>query len=119
MEQAGVETDQSSTGWGGDAIRAIDGNTSGKYGDKSCTHTKNEKEGPAWWRATLPGQYFIEAIEVFNREDCCSDRLKDFQVYIGNHENYLENEACEDGKLYSGAGEIKCQLSGQYIVIAK
>ena len=37
----GLRVSQSSTGWGGDAIRAIDGNTSGKYGDKSCTHTEN------------------------------------------------------------------------------
>jgi len=30
---------QSSTGWGGAPERAVDGNTSGNYKDKSCTHT--------------------------------------------------------------------------------
>lgn len=30
---------QSSTGWGGDAQRAVDGSSSTNYEDLSCTHT--------------------------------------------------------------------------------
>jgi len=62
MKMEGCSTSQSSTGWGGKPWRAVDGNTSGNYKDKSCTHTQNEQEGPAWWRIDLPKPYHIDAV---------------------------------------------------------
>ena len=109
---------QSTTGWGGDAKRAIDGNTSGQYKDNSCTHTKNQKDSPSWWTVDMKTSYFLDSVEIFNREDCCSDRLKDYLIYIGNSENYLENEQCGDG-YFQGAGNFSCQLDGQYLTIVK
>ena len=49
MAIKGVKVKQSSTAYGGVAKRAIDGNTSGIYNDKSCTHTKNQKGEASWW----------------------------------------------------------------------
>jgi len=37
----GGQVSQSTTGWGGVPERAVDGNRSGIYKDKSVTHTKN------------------------------------------------------------------------------
>ena len=73
-------TEQSSIGWGGLASRAVDGKTSGIWGHGSITHT-NKSTNP-WWKVDLEGQYNIEYINIFNRIDCCSDRLKDFVVEI-------------------------------------
>jgi len=42
MLGGGVSCTQSSTGWGGNCERAIDGNTSGLYKEKSVTHTQKE-----------------------------------------------------------------------------
>lgn len=58
---------QSSVSNGGDAARAIDGNTSGKYGDGSSTHTE-ESEKP-WWRLDLGKSYPVDTIVVYNRID--------------------------------------------------
>ena len=58
-------------------------------------------------------------MEIFNREDCCSDRLSNFQIYIGDSENYLDNEPCEDGDLLSGGGNYTCGLEGTYLTIVK
>ena len=64
---------QSSTGWGGDASRAVDGNTSGNWGDSSTTHTHN---GSNHWELHLGGKHTIKEVKIFNRTDCCIDRLE-------------------------------------------
>src|SRR3954452_15332870 len=50
----GKPATQSSTGWGGAASRAVDGNTDGNFFDNSVTHTLLEAN--AWWEVDLgPG----------------------------------------------------------------
>ncbi|HDN27246.1 MAG TPA: hypothetical protein ENG03_09170 [Thioploca sp.] len=75
-------TKQSSQGWGGDPKRAVDGNTSGNYGHKSVTHTQAKKE--SWWQVDLAGAYDIETINVYNRTDCCGERLSNFYVMVSD-----------------------------------
>jgi len=70
-------------GWGGHAKRAVDGNTDGKYGHKSCTHT--HKKHRAWWKVDLKKKYAIHKVVVYNRKDCCSSRLNNFQVLVDSH----------------------------------
>jgi hypothetical protein len=75
-------TKQSSQGWGGEPKRAVDGNTSGNYGHKSVTHTQAKKE--SWWQVDLAGVYDIETINVYNRTDCCGERLSNFYVMVSD-----------------------------------
>ncbi|WP_276167382.1 carbohydrate-binding protein [Zobellia alginiliquefaciens] len=72
--------EQSSTAYGGDSSRAIDGNTSGRFGDESVTHTAVE-ENP-WWEVTLNETHAVDFLYIYNRTDCCSDRLSNFTVSI-------------------------------------
>jgi hypothetical protein len=59
---------QSSTGFGGTAPRAIDGNTDGDYfGANSTTHT-NVENNP-WWEVDLKGERAIEKVAIWNRTD--------------------------------------------------
>src|SRR5947209_6301275 len=44
----GRPTAQSSTGWGSDSSRAVDGNTDGNWQDGSVTHTGYEAN--PWWQ---------------------------------------------------------------------
>ena len=71
---------QSSTGAGGRAYRAVDGNTNSKYDGKSCTHTKAENR--AWWQVDFGRIYNITGVEITNRGVCCAERLKDFDVSV-------------------------------------
>lgn len=71
---------QSSTGNNGDAKRAIDGNTSGIYDQNSTTHT-NDEDNP-WWEVDLGSSQPIEAVTVWNRTDCCSERLNGFELLV-------------------------------------
>ncbi|REK11160.1 MAG: dehydrogenase [Planctomycetota bacterium] len=73
---------QKNTAHGGDASRAIDGNTSGTYSDGSQTHTAERTENP-WWEVDLGAQMPIEAITVFNRTDgYLGKRLNNFTVSV-------------------------------------
>ena len=42
----------------------------------------------AWWKADLDKVYFVASVVTYNRADCCSDRLANYQVYVGNDEDF-------------------------------
>ena len=71
---------QSSTRSGGDAERAIDGDTNGIYNDGSVTHTKSESD--SWWEVELAEVSKINQIVIYNRTDCCTSRLSEFSVTV-------------------------------------
>jgi hypothetical protein len=48
----------------------------------SITHTKYEQG--AWWQVDLGNQKNIKKIVIYNRTDCCADRLSNYQVSISN-----------------------------------
>ncbi|MCA0350475.1 MAG: discoidin domain-containing protein [Chloroflexi bacterium] len=58
---------------------AVDGNTSG-YG--SYTHT-NYDVG-AWWQVDLGANKTIDAIDLWNRTDCCAERLRKVYVFVSS-----------------------------------
>lgn len=64
---------QSSVSNEGYAPRAIDDNTNGTFSNGSVTHT--EKDGTPWWKLDLKEPSEISHIIVWNRNDCCEDRL--------------------------------------------
>lgn len=79
----GMVATQSSTRYGGSASRAIDGRSGQHYSAHlSCTHTK--KESQPWWKVNFDKEHAINKVEVWNRSDCCSDRLTGAQVRVGS-----------------------------------
>lgn len=54
--------------WGGHASRALDGNTSGAWGDGAQTHTSEGGTDP-WWEVDLGAAMPIESITLWNRTD--------------------------------------------------
>lgn len=75
---------QSSTGFGGQPGRAIDGNNSGQWSDRSITHTRADDALP-WWEVELAAGTDIHSIRLWNRTDnCCDERLADFSVFVSN-----------------------------------
>ncbi len=76
---------QSSTAFGGVAVRAVDGDTDGMFGAGSVTHTDNEVG--AWWEVDLGTNALIETIDIWNREGCCQSRLSDYYVLVSTSAN--------------------------------
>jgi RHS repeat-associated protein len=79
----GKATSQSSTGFGGNSSRGVDGNTSGDWGDNSVSHTNLERQ--PWWQVDLGSVQQIGTVRLWNRTDCCSDRLSDFHVLVSDN----------------------------------
>lgn len=77
-------TSQSSDLAGKTADLTVDGNTDSIWGEPgySCTHTKNDKK--PWWQVDLQVETPIQSVKVWNRADCCGDRLNGFQIFISN-----------------------------------
>jgi hypothetical protein len=78
----GKPANQSSTGFGGTADRAVDGDTNGNWFHGSVTHTNFEFQ--PWWEVDLGAQTNIGSVVLFNRTDCCADRLSDFNLEFSN-----------------------------------
>jgi hypothetical protein len=108
----------------GYAYKAIDGNTNGSWNNQSVTHTNNDVN--AWWRVDLGNTYALNSITLWNRTDCCSDRLSNFTVSVLNSaqskvfsESFFTNGGTFasnlDIALPNGiAGQfVKVQLNGQ------
>ena len=73
---------QSSTYQSAAASRAVDGNTDGNFNDGSVSST--DAEAGAWWQVDLGEEYPIGEVDIWNRTDCCSDRLTNFTVKVSN-----------------------------------
>ncbi len=52
---------------------------------------------------------------VYNRYDCCSLRLSDYSVYIGDNNSFDQNPKC--GESLNGGQSLICNMKGQYICI--
>lgn len=76
----GKSASQSSTRSGGAASRAVDGNTNGNFSAGSVTQTNSQAN--AWWQVNLGATYAIDSIQLWNRTDCCANRLSNFYVFV-------------------------------------
>ncbi len=112
-------TSQSSTDFNGSSSRAVDGNTNGVYSNESVTHTTMEPN--AWWRVDLEAIYEINSINVFNRTDCCTDRLVGARIYVGSVDSSEPNDYTLIGELEEDTLDNFDGLSiqGRYVLVRK
>ncbi|HLK62608.1 MAG TPA: discoidin domain-containing protein [Bryobacteraceae bacterium] len=79
----GKPASQSSTFPGApSAVAAVDGNPDGNYFDGSVTATNFDTN--AWWQVDLGSSTAIGSIKIWNRTDCCGDRLSDYWVFVSD-----------------------------------
>jgi alpha-L-fucosidase 2 len=58
----------------------VDGNTNGTFSAGSVTHTNYDTN--AWWQVNLGATYQLDSIQLWNRTDCCANRLSNFYVFV-------------------------------------
>jgi len=63
------------------ASNAADGKADGNFDHCSCTHTVNEAQ-PAWWAVDLGVAVTVAEVVITTRSDCCSERLRDFDIGV-------------------------------------
>ena len=111
---------QSSTAYGGDASRAVDGNQDNNYGHRSVTHT--DFQDHSWWKVDLAKEEGVGTVRIYNRGDGdVANRLSNFDVILldkdGNevarqHVDSLNNQPTVDVQ-FSGvdARYVKIELN--------
>lgn len=77
---------QSSTASSGSIIAhaglAVDGNTNGNFFNGSVSHTQPDNQ--AWWQVDLTAIGLIEEVHIYNRTDCCPERLNNYYVLVSD-----------------------------------
>ncbi len=108
---------QSTTNHGGVASRAVDGNTNGNYNNASVTHTTNSIN--PWWRVDLGQSFDLDSIRVFNRTNCCTDRLAAAKVFAGTIDSNDPADYTELGTLADLESQLLDNLTveAQYIMV--
>lgn len=99
----GKTATQKSLAWGAPASRAVDGNTNGSFGAGSVTHTA-EPESQAWWQVDLESTHQLEEIAVWNRTDCCAQRLSDYWVLVSD--TPITGDSLEEARTAPGTTAI-------------
>jgi hypothetical protein len=78
------------SGYDAGAAKANDGNQSGNFWDESVTHTEPGATFNVagvtgqWWAVDLGSERVVNKVKIFNRTDCCSERLTNFKVLAWN-----------------------------------
>jgi len=81
------------------AFKAINGNTSGDCYTHECSVTA--KEYQPWWKVDLHNIYLIHTIVIWNRSDCCMDRLNNAELKI------YRDDILVDTKNFGDMGDTK------------
>lgn len=84
----GGQAQQTSTAWDGKAARAIDGNTSDRYADKTITHTVEGQSDPTW-EVDLGRAVPVDKVVVWNRGDGFAYRLQGVRVTLADAERKI------------------------------
>jgi hypothetical protein len=73
------------TNTSGQPSKAVDGNTDGRWQSGSVTHTQGgQGQNNPWWSVDLGEVYEITQIRIWNRTDCCTQRLDNFKILVKN-----------------------------------
>lgn len=109
----GKPTTQSSTAFGGDSARAVDGNADGDFGHGSVSHTAAGQGN--WWQVDLEAIHDLGKVRLFNRTDCCAAQLNNFKVRVSTNGSDWHDVD------YSGSAnklvELRIDHPGRYIRI--
>lgn len=73
----------------GQASNAVSGCRSGVWPSGCCTHTTLQAD--PWWKVDLLDVFKVSAVSIYNRQDCCPERLLGAEVLIGNSLQYNNN----------------------------
>jgi hypothetical protein len=106
LKANGSDASQSSIAWGGDAQRAIDGNTDGNYNNNSVTHTDGSQN--PWWQVDFGQTRQVARVVLWNRTDAeCPPRLSNYRISVRDD---ADNEIVGQN-FYTGSGFVDGNLT--------
>ena len=75
-----------------------------------------------WWGVDLGAQRRVTRVKLYNRNDCCPDRLEQINIYLGNDfESYSANPIVASGidVPQHSPLEVSIYQSGRYLFVAR
>lgn len=66
------------------AARAVDGNVSGNAAAGTVSSTASQSA--PWWQVDLGAVHSLQGIRLWNRTDCCAERLADITVFVSRND---------------------------------
>ena len=102
---------QLGTDW--EAWRLVDGVTSSQG-----AHTNSASND--WVMIDMQQTVFVAMVRIYNRVDCCWDRLNNFQIRVGDSGTSAgsSNTACASNQpWFRGQKDFTCVLSGRYLTL--
>ena len=103
----GKRATQSSTGFNAPASRAVDGNTEGNFWRGSVTHSQADTKEPPWWQVDLGQPSAVQTVRLWNRTDCCMNRLSNVFVLVSGSD--MSGRTLAD--LQADASVVKAQVA--------
>ncbi|XP_074518465.1 uncharacterized protein LOC141784525 [Halichoeres trimaculatus] len=105
----------------GSALNAINGDLRGIIGlynvqTQCCSHTT--RMANPWWRVDLLAVHKIRVVTIFNRQDCCKERLKGARILIGNSPAHQSNPKCGEISSVETSYTFHCGgMEGRYVAV--
>ena len=99
---------------------AVDGRIEG-VGVGAFTHTATSTN--PWWMVDFQESRVISVVRVYNRMDCCPERLEGFEIRVGNSvESWNDASVCASEIRAPAASDnflvtVSCQAEGRYLFI--
>ena len=100
--------------WGGEAryhpSKVVDG-------DLSLTNTfHSHEETNPWVTVDLQQSMYVNRVRIYNRGECCQQRLTNFEIRIGNSATLTSNTVCVTNQPnFLDFQDFTCVMSGRYV----
>ena len=75
-----------------------------------------------WWGVDLGSNTHVTKVKLYNRNDCCPDRLQQVKIYLGNDWNTYSNNAQVAANVdvpKDSPLEVEINKSGRYLFVAR
>jgi hypothetical protein len=111
---------------GNQPFRAGDGNPDGTWDHQSVTHTDYMYQ--PYWQVDLGADRYVKYVDVFNRTDCCADRLSNYKIVTSLSDGTITTITVPSGTagvpssfmINAQARYVKIQLMGtNYLSLAE
>ena len=102
-----------SSDYGNTFPNLVDGDTADMPALAHSSSNSNE-----WMLIDLQQTVFVKSVSVFNRKDCCKERINNFEIRVGHSSTFSNNPACVTGEAwFPDVKTFSCVLSGRYVSI--
>ena len=81
LDETNLALKQPATACNGNAAAVVDGNTGGEFFKDAVLEATGAKP---WWQVDLGRERGIGELRIWNRSDCCSNRLREFWIFASS-----------------------------------